>query len=208
MSEEQFDWEDFDDEFVCPVCQKPAILPAGPKDSPILLVSGEPTTTEVGEGIPFVGQFAGVLRSELGLVGLDLRSMRRMTMWQHLPSKVRGKENPNKKCLDYGIQQVVKEAKNRKIVVLFGSDTVKALCGLNVSEVSGLVMPSPLMPSSTILPCVSVGSVFGSGVGEIRFAMRKLHKLAEEMEILSSKSSKKSAKSSRPEPLDGEIEEW
>jgi uracil-DNA glycosylase len=200
------DWDNVDETFVCPVCGKEVILPAGPKNSPILLVSDEPSDTEIGEGIPFVGQYAGVLRSELGLHGLDMRAMRRMTMWQHKPAK--GKDNPNKACLAHGIQQVVKEAKGRQIVVLFGANTCKNFLGVGADEVSGLRMKSEYL-SAIVLPCVAIGSVFSSGVGEIRFALKELETLVKELDLYPSNEQKgKKSSQAKAEPMDEEIEDW
>jgi hypothetical protein len=80
------------------------------------------------------------------------------------------------------LEQVVKEAANKKVVVLFGAKVVELFCEDKVSTISGLSWKSKYF-STIAFPCVSPGIVFKNSVGELRFALRELSNLIRELGI-------------------------
>lgn len=157
-------WEDI---YVCPVCKTNDLVPpSGIEKSKILIIGEFPGIEEIKTGKPFSGATGGILRTELGKLGIDLSSIRTMNMWMHLPNK-------NEKCLEYGVQQVIKEAKGKQAILLIGSDTVKYFCDLKVHNVNGLEVKSNLFSAPLIMACVQPATVFHGTLGELRLSLKK-----------------------------------
>jgi len=158
-------WDD--DIYVCPHCNRDdLVLASGPKRAKILIIGEFPGAEEVKKGVPMVGGMGGVLRTELGLLGLDMRQMRVCNLWLH-------PKNKNGDCLLYGKNMAVKEAKDRDVILLIGSDTVKEFCDEKVSEVTGLEVKSPFLSAPLIIACVQPATVFHGGIGEVRLSLTK-----------------------------------
>lgn len=166
MSEE---WNIWEQENACPVCHSEQFVPAsGNKKSDVLLVGEFPGELELQKGIPMVGPMGTVLRTELGVLGQDLRSFRRMNVWFHPPNK-------NIQCFEYGVQQVIKEARDKRVILLMGDEVVKYFVGKQISKVCGLQVKSDYLSCPHIFCCISPAQVFhrGHGVGEVRLALQK-----------------------------------
>jgi len=163
-------WEDI---FTCPVCKSSDVVPpSGMEKSKVLIIGEFPGQDEIKTGKPFSGATGGVLRTELSKLGIDLSSIRIMNMWMHLPNK-------NEKCLEYGVQQVMKEAKGKQAILLIGSDTVKYFCDLKVHNVNGLEVKSNLFSAPLIMACVQPATVFHGTLGELRLSLSKFSKRIE-----------------------------
>ena len=157
--------------FVCPVCNnQKCVPPAGNKNSPILVVAEFPGKEEVIKGKPMVGRMGDILRSELGILGVDLNRMRICNLWQHAP-------NNNEDCYNLGLQTVIQEAKGKKAVLLLGSDAVKALTNEKVSDVCGLQIHSDYLSAPIIMACVNPAIAYHSSIGELRLALSKFSSL-------------------------------
>ena len=171
-------WDD--DIYVCPSCKRDdLVLASGPRRANILIVGEFPGRDEVKKGKPLVGATGGVLRTELGKAGLDMRQMRITNLWLHpKPSK---KADHYEACFNYGKEQLIKEAKGRKAILLLGSDTLKDLCGEKVSEVSGLEVQSPYLSAPLLFASVQPATVFHQGIGELRQALIKFSKKVNEL---------------------------
>jgi len=166
-------WED--DIYTCPICKtEDCVPPVGSTKSTILIVGEFPGKDEVKSGKPFSGATGGVFRTELAKVGLDLNRMRLCNLWQHLPNK-------NKECLDYGMKQVIKEAKNKQAILLVGSDVVKIFCDMGVSSVTGLKVTSPYFSAPIVVACIQPAIVFNNSIGELQWSLRKFAKYIEEL---------------------------
>jgi len=153
----------------CPVCGNQGYVPAsGNKKSDILLVGEFPGDEEIKKGIPMIGPMGRVLRTELGVLGIDIRNLRKMNVWFH-------PKNDNKDCFEYGVQEVIKEAKNKRVILLMGDEVVKYFTGKSVSKVCGLQVQSDYLSCPHIFACINPAQVFqrGHGVGEIRLALQK-----------------------------------
>ena len=164
------EWEDI---YTCPVCKSNDCVPAGGNEkSKVLLIGEFPGADEVRTGKPFSGATGMVLKYELAKLGIDLYGLRICNMWLHPP-------NHNEDCLNYGIQQAIKEAKDKAIILLIGSDSVKYFCNMKVSKVNGLEVTSPYLSAPVIMALVQPATVFHGCVGEVRFGLKKF---AEKME--------------------------
>ena len=159
----------FEDNFTCEACESTDVVPAvGSKKSKILIVAEYPGKEEIKAGKPMVGAMGNVLRTELGILGFDLKKARRMNLWQHPANK-------NMKCQELGIKEVIKEAKDKDIILLLGDECVKIFLYKAVTKVAGLKMKSKYFSAEIVIPCPNPAIVFkkGRGVGEIRLAFRK-----------------------------------
>jgi uracil-DNA glycosylase family 4 len=163
------DWN----EFSCKYCGADLVSATGNKNSDVLIVGEMPGETEIEQGIPMCGKMGIVLRSELAYLGLDLKSFRRTNLWLHTPNK-------NQDCFKMGVEQVLKEAKGKRVVLLLGSDTVKYFTGKNVSDVNGLQVQSTMLSAPTILAGVNPAIVFHGTVGEVRFLVGQFKEAVEE----------------------------
>ena len=174
----------WDDEgFVCPICQSTAYVPpSGSEDALVLIIGEEPGNKEIQDGRPMVGAMGGVLRTELWKLGYDLDMFRLANLWFHPAYK---KDHPTyNECLNHGVEILIKEAQNKKAILLIGSDTVSFFCNEKVSEVSGLQVKSPYLSAPIIYACVQPATVWHGGIGELRLSLTKFIKRLEVEEIL------------------------
>jgi len=162
---EKTDWDT--DIYTCPHCHTEDCVPAGGSSSSKVLVVAEfPGNEEIKAGRPMVGRMGGVLKAELSRLGIDLRRMRLCNLWLHTPNK-------EEDCFNYGVSKVIEEAKNKKAILLIGSDTVKYFCDKSVMSVNGLKVKSPYLSAPIIMACVQPAIVFHSPIGELRLALYK-----------------------------------
>jgi len=170
-------WEDDEEEtkkileenpFLCPICQSDnCVPPSGNIHSDVLFIGEFPGEEELLAGKPFVGPTGRVLEAELRrLSSVSVRNFRLCNIWQHLPNK-------NKDCFERGIKICLQEAKDKRLVVLVGADTVKYFAGLKVSEWNGLLVQSAYLTNPYVLAMVQPAVAFHGGVGEVRFALQR-----------------------------------
>lgn len=165
-------WEDED---ICPVCKiDEIVLPHGNRNSSILVIGEFPNDEDIKKGIPFASSSGTVLRQELGYFGVDLQSTRRCYLWIHTPNK-------NKSCFDYGLNLCIQNAKDKKIILLLGSEPVKLFTGEKVTDVNGLQVQSNYFSAPIIMACIHPSSVFNSPVGELRFALKNFANKVKEL---------------------------
>ena len=163
----------------CPVCgSTEMVYPVGSSTSPILIVGEAPGKEELKSGRPFMGNTGTILRNELGRYGIDYNRMRITNLWQH-------SDNGNEKCLQNGLEMTIREASTRKLVLLIGAGTVKALCRVSVEEYNGLLVPCPFL-SMPVMVSVQPAIVFKENgvVGEVKFALGNFAKMIKEMGLL------------------------
>lgn len=171
-----------DNPYYCPVCHADdCVPPSGDIYSDVLFIGDSPGDEEIAHGKPFVGPTGRLLKEELRKIELPLSNFRLCNMWQHLPRKITKKDESGKGCFDYGIKVVLKEALDKRLIVLVGSDTVKFFTGENVSEWNGLLVRSVILgKQAKIMAMVQPATAFHGGVGEIRFALRRFKHFLEE----------------------------
>lgn len=156
------------DPFICSICKSDeCVPPSGDEDSLVLLIEEFPGSEEIIKGRPFIGRTGTIIRNELIRAGYQLSAFRIMNLWRHPPNK-------NEQCFELGVKECLKEAKNKKLVVLIGSETVKYFTGKNVSEWNGLLVTSPMLSCDKILAVVQPATVFHSSVGEMKYSMQRL----------------------------------
>jgi uracil-DNA glycosylase family 4 len=169
-------WDD--DLYTCKYCGRDdLVLASGPKRASILIIAEEPGKDEVKRGKPMVGAMGEVLRQELGRADLDMNQMRLTNLWLHPQQKVGAKDTEGLKikeqCFKHGLNEAIKEARNRKAILLIGSDTVKFFCDEKVSEVNGLEVQSVHLSAPLLFACVQPATVWHKSLGEVRLSLQK-----------------------------------
>jgi uracil-DNA glycosylase len=149
----------------CPVCGLPIISSAG-NPSKVLVISDEPTVEDLQEGKSFMGAYGMILRGELAKHGLDLWQFRRTCLWLHQFSK-------DKREKEWHYQQALQEAKDKKIILLLGSETTQTFLKHSSTEISGLQLKSDYFGADWVMGTVSPLSVLSGGCGEFKLAIQK-----------------------------------
>lgn len=164
----------------CPICGKKLILPTGNKDSKVLIIGEFPGKEEMIRGMPFSGEAGDVLKKELDRNKVSFRKLRVANVWFHKETKAKSRKKVdqqlakdlNKKCLNYFIEELLKEAVGKKAILLVGSESTKILAGRSVSEWAGLEIPVAYF--DCLVMCVpNPGQVFHAPLGEVRVSIRK-----------------------------------
>lgn len=157
----------------CPSCASRCVKPSGSKESEILIIGERPGEEEIKQGKPFATNpnfvNAGkVFRRELARVGLDLMKFRVTNLLLHEP-------NNNENCVKVGYDLALEEAKDKKAILLVGSDVVEAFTQYKVSDVSGLQVDSAILSCPIIYASVNPALALqpGRGIGEVRHAVQK-----------------------------------
>lgn len=170
-------WDNISTVYDCPVCKRDDCVPAaGSFSSPILLIAEFPGSEEMKYGKPLVGAAGSVLRAELAYLGIDIKRLRICNLWLHPPSK---NNVLDEKCLAYSASKVIEEAKNKKAILLIGSDTVKYFTGYSVSQVAGLEVKSQYLSAPIIIAMPNPAEVFHGSLGEVRLSIQKFAKKIE-----------------------------
>lgn len=155
----------------CPSCGTTTVRPSGPANAKVLILGEFPGKAEIEKGHPFATHYrfttAGkVFRKELERMGLSLGQFRVTNLWLHEPNK-------NENCYQVGYDQALDEAKNKKAILLVGSEVVELFTKYKVSDVSGLQVDSPILSAPIIYAMPNPAMVFHKGVGEIRLSIEK-----------------------------------
>lgn len=169
----------------CPICSQKLVMPAGPPDSPVIIIGEFPGHFEILQGWPFAGPSGDILRTELDRVGIRLNKCRQTNLWLHgIPPAKQGKtENPAyaaeaKMHSDAMLEELVH--KSRKVALLMGSDVAKYFGYGKVSDVTGLEVKSDFIPKRIrALACYNPAIAEYGTVGEIRLAIERLASLTE-----------------------------
>jgi uracil-DNA glycosylase len=163
---------------LCPVDALEVVGCRGRSDSDILVILSHPDWADVIKGVPFAldesERYAkttsgSVMQRECIRAGIDLNMLRCCVLWPH-------KDMDDERCMQENLNTVVlKEARNKRAILLVGAQAVKFFTGYNVDDVNGLQVSSPMLSAPIIYPLVNPSSVLikGAGVGEIRFGLEQ-----------------------------------
>lgn len=173
-------WDDWDvpeevAKFTCPACNTEIVLPNGKTKSPILLVTDRPTEGEVGSGRAFFNEPSfGMLRTELMVAGIDMWSCRLMNFWLHAP-------NDNLDCRNASLKRFIDECKDRKAVLMIGSEAIKYITDYSVMDVAGIPIQSQYIKVPLLMAMPHHTSMYSGTVGEVRLSLRKFVKAYKEL---------------------------
>jgi hypothetical protein len=157
----------------CPVCDTPLIKQSGSISSEILIIGNYPSPKELErlhpkdrkDIEPFIGWTGKYFRQELAKAGLDYYQCRAITLWRH-------KQNKEDKCLNFMIEQVISEAKDKKLILLCGADIVNTFLDYKVSETCGLWVDCKFF-SGKVMPMFNPAQMLHGGIGEIKLCLKK-----------------------------------
>jgi uracil-DNA glycosylase family 4 len=156
---------DWADPFSCLVCGSTNCVPiSGPTKAKILILGDAPGRDDISSGKAFSGGPGEFLRKELAYLHFDLRSCKVGNLWVHEPNK-------DEKCFEYGLQEVLKVAKNMEAILLVGADTVKFFTGKKVTDINGLQTTSEMLSAPIIYAMYHPAVVFHGVIGEVRLAL-------------------------------------
>ena len=174
---------------ICSSCGKGTLSPKL-SNKPYLIVKQDITQVELDTGSLFVQKGKNkwgyehnttsyYLNKELGSFGLQLSQFNQTALYMHqLPKSKKTKEDKEilQGCIDFSIQEVVKLAQGKKIILLMGSECVKVFTGYSASEVYGLnVAPSEYFPEvPVIIPCTNSDKLLNMPIGELRVSLKSL----------------------------------
>lgn len=157
---------------MCELCHKHyLVVPAGPPDSPVLLVGSAPGDEEMEALKPWMGPAGKALRSEFERVGLDIDDFRQTYLWLH---------PKDKECkVFYHRERLDVEMKGRKFIVLFGADVVKNVLESKVSEISSLVKKTEF---GAVMAIENPSNAVEGSHGELRLGVERAAKYIKSLE--------------------------
>ena len=150
-------------------CGKSIVPPSGPEKAPILIVGEFPGKEEMRSGQPFVGPAGMILRSELNKVGITLGECRVTNLSLH--------QFPDDPCWQLGLEQVIREAKGRRAILLLGSECSKMLLKKPVTTISGLRVKSEYLDAPIVMATINPAALITGTVGELRLTLQRFAKL-------------------------------
>ena len=178
----------------CSSCGKGVLFPII-RSKPYMIIKESVTGNEIQSGQVFTqtgknkyqheeNTTSYYLAKEMGKVGLQFSAFSLANLYMHTPPKTgRTKESKaiSQGCTQFSIDELVKVAKNMKIIFLMGAEVVKTFTGYNTSDVYGLVCKSDLLPNvPIIIPAPNSDKLMSQPIGELRNALKVL---AEEIKV-------------------------
>lgn len=173
---------------ICSSCQKGTLSPILRSDK-FLLIKETVTQNELESDTVFVQNGANkwgkeghtssfYLAKEMGLVGLQFQAFSLANLYMHVPPKG-GRTKESKAvslgCTEYSVRELVKVAKDMKIILLMGAETIKTFTGYNASDVYGLTCKSDLLPNvPIIIPAPNSDKLMSQPIGELRNSLKVL----------------------------------
>lgn len=154
--------------YACPVCHTEMIVvPSGPKASPVLFVASKPEDDDIKHGKSLSGAIGTILRQEFAYNYVDIRVIRSTSLHIHM--------NTTDECLKFSASEVLKETKDKKLVVLIGAEATKYFLHKSINNTNGLLLPCDYF-SAPVICMEKPLQVFkrGGTVGELRFAIRNI----------------------------------
>jgi len=185
---------------ICPSCGKGVLAPKI-NSSPFMVIKESVTQNEINSKTVFVQKGVNkynheenttsyYLGREFGIVGLQLVSFSLSCLFMHqLPKGGRSKEGKEvvQGCVEHSVNELVKVAQDKKIILMMGAELVKTFTGYNTSDVYGLLCKSELLPNvPVIIPAPNSDKLMNSPIGEMRLALKVL---AEQIKIYKQYSS-------------------
>ena len=160
----------------CPHCKTKLVMPTGPLDAKIGILSDHPGEEEIKQGKPLVGKTGQVVHAELARVGIPLWECRVTNLWMH---------EPLDECdIDWHATQAAVAISRCEYVMIMGADACNYFLDRNVSDISGIKMKSKFLPKAkAIVASPNPAIVFHAPSGELllaieRFALITKHKKA------------------------------
>lgn len=115
------------------------------------------------------------LQREFGNVGLQFTSYPMTALWLHRQMKTKNREQREVlgRCLDHSMSEVIKVARNKKLVLMMGASLINMFTGYNATDVYGLKVKSDFLPdAAVIIPAPNPDKIMAQPIGEMRNALK------------------------------------
>lgn len=152
---------------LCPACNQMQLVEwAGPPKAKLALMGEFPGWLETRDGVPWIGEAGGILRSELARVGIQMEACRIGNLWLHYSTK---------DCdLEYHKKVAIKELRGRSCVLMMGSTMAGVFYDDAISDISGLRVRSKLLPAEVVqIASVNPAEALTRPMGEVRLAVER-----------------------------------
>lgn len=152
----------------CPKCDKISVPASGSTASKILIVGSSPLDSELLVGRTMMGAVGGVLRNEFYRMRVDFAPIRKIHLCPH-------EETKKQDC--WQKDRVIQEIATKDYILVMGALATNFLIGKSPDDICGLEVSSRyISESKLVMGCVSHGSAYSSGWGELRFAIENFVK--------------------------------
>ncbi len=162
----------------CPKCDYWMVADRGSVSAPYMIAGSYPGFEEIKQGYAMVGQMSQLLNIELARVGLVYQQFLFTNLWLHQypAEKEKGREKIIENHNPFFIEEFYKKTKNKKAILIAGSECVRTLTGHKVEDVTGLdVRDLLIVPLKVpVIASVNPASAFHSVIGEVRISLQHL----------------------------------
>lgn len=174
------------DHRVCGVCMGEIVPPQMPNGAQVMVFAEFPGVNEMQQKIPFAPSpqerrrsTGDILRSELRRVGIVPERVVLSNLWLHPMPKTKADQDTE---IEWHVARLLETMIGAKAVMMFGDECTRRFLDSPVGVLSSLEVKIDVFPES--VETVTVGpnpaGVFHGPIGEIRLAIEKFARRAEE----------------------------
>lgn len=146
-------------------CGQSVLAPAGPNDAKLAGIVYEPdlfTDWLQADGVR-------LFSNELHQVGLNYMAVRVTGVWGHIPSE-------SEKDFAYNLKRMLRDVRQAKVVLLFGTDVTTTLLDTGISDIIGLRQKCPYLLDKIVIPVPHPTHSVNKPLGEFRLCLEKAAK--------------------------------
>ncbi len=157
----------------CPVCETPTLDYGGSTKSDTMVIVDCPQPTDFESGKILHGDGNKPLYYEFSKRGLDLYSMRLVSLYPHEKPSTRTKEGKQSwsRCCEYGLNKLLGEAKSKKYILCIGSEVTRFFLGSPDISCSGIPLKSRYLSANIVVGIQSLSYVSTNSCGEFCLAL-------------------------------------
>ena len=162
----------------CPKCEEPIVNYGGSKKSDILVIVDLPDDSDYEKGKILHGKGNLPLYTELSMQGLDLYSMRLVSLYLHEKPDTRRKVDRQlwDECKKVAMQRLLVEADGKRFVLCVGSTVTNYFLGYGDLMCSGIPLKSKYLSAEMVMGVQSIAYVSTNVHGEFRLAIERFAK--------------------------------
>lgn len=159
----------------CPICEEPVVNYGGKRNSDILVIVELPDDSDYEKGKILHGSGNKPLYDELSKQGLDLFSMRLVSLYLHAKPDTRTKVAREKweKCQQVAMERLLAEADGKRFVLCVGSEVTKYFLGYGDVQCSGIPLKSKYLSAEMVMGIQTIAYASTKVIGEFRLAVER-----------------------------------